>query len=240
MPIYALDRSLRFPDPERADPSGVLAIGGDLSPDRLLAAYSAGIFPWPAEGYPLMWHAPPERFVLVPSQLRINRTLRKVLNRGEFSVTLDHSFGAVMRACSAMPRPGQDGTWISPAMIEAYSALHAMGFAHSVETWRDGRLCGGLYGISLGAAFFGESMFAFESNASKVAFVTLTRQLQAWNFELLDCQVQTPLVTSLGAVGVPRRDFTRALQHALRTPTRPGPWQLDVSLVDAGHGAASP
>ncbi len=230
MPIFALNKSLDFPDPELADPSGVLAIGGDLRPERLLRAYSLGIFPWPCEGYPLMWHAPPRRFVLAPAQLTVGRTLRKVLKKHPFVITLDRRFADVMRACSAAPRPGQDGTWIDEAMIKAYSTLHRMGHAHSVEAWRGEELVGGLYGISLGKAFFGESMFALADNASKVAFATLVRQLARWEFELVDAQVETPLLASFGAVSVPRRDFSRALAHALQAPSRLGPWQLDEAL----------
>jgi len=230
MPIYALNNSLEFPDPERADANGLLAIGGDLRPERLMRAYSLGIFPWPCEGYPLMWHAPPERFVLAPTQLTIGRTLRKVLKRRAFVVTLDNRFEDVMRACSRVPRPGQDGTWIDEPMIKAYSALHRMGHAHSVEAWQADRLVGGLYGISLGKAFFGESMFALQANASKVAFATLVQQLACWHFEIVDAQVHTPLLASFGAVSLPRRDFSRVLAHALDAPSRPGPWRLDDSL----------
>ncbi len=228
--IARLTAELRFPDPEDAHPSGVLAVGGDLRPERLLLAYRQGIFPWPAEGYPLMWHAPPERCVLAPGLLRVNRTLHKVLKRHPFSITLDTSFAEVMKACALAYRPDQDGTWITPEMLAAYTDLHRRGYAHSVEAWREGQLVGGLYGISLGKAFFGESMFAVADDASKVAFVTLVRQLQAWAFTLVDAQVETPLLAGFGATLVPRRVFGQLLAHAVAAPDRRGPWQLDEGL----------
>lgn len=234
MPIFALNDQIAFPDPELAHPSGVLAVGGDLRPERLLAAYSQGIFPWPAEGYPLMWHAPAERWVVPIPELRVNRTLRKVLHKHPFEVRLDTAFEEVMRACGEVPRPGQDGTWITPEMLDAYGTLHRMGYAHCAEAWQDGQLVGGLYGVALGAAFFGESMFATVDNASKVAFVTLARQLQAWGFRFVDAQVETPLLTSLGARPIPRAEFGRWVREALMSPWKPGRWRIDPALA---HGA---
>ena len=234
MPIVALGSALTFPDPERAHESGVLAVGGDLSPERLLLAYRTGIFPWPAEGLPLLWHAPPDRFVLAPDQLRIGRTTRKTLKRHLFTVRLDTAFADVIAACAHTERPDQPGTWITDDMIAAYSELHRRGHAHSAEAWRDGKLVGGLYGVSLGGAFFGESMFAREDDASKVAFITLVRQLARWRFVLVDCQVETPLLASFGAQSVPRQVFGQILAHALQVPDRVGPWPLDADL---GHGA---
>lgn len=236
MPIFALGDDLAFPDPALAHASGVLAIGGDLRPERLLLAYSRGIFPWPAEGYPLMWHAPPERFVLSLDQLHVGRSLRKVLRRHPFEIRLDTAFSEVMLACAETPRPGQDGTWITDEMLAGYAALHRMGQAHSVEAWQGGILVGGLYGISLGGVFFGESMFARAEDASKVAFVTLVRQLQRWQFTMIDCQVETPLFAAFGAEFVPREVFQQVLRFALQQPTRMGPWLLDADLQRGADG----
>jgi leucyl/phenylalanyl-tRNA--protein transferase len=230
VPIYALGEDLAFPDPELAHPSGVLAVGGDLRPERLIEAYARGIFPWPDPELPLLWHAPPERFVLPTAELEVPRTLRKVLRRHAFEIRLDTAFGAVMQACSEVPRPGQDGTWISDEMREGYGALHDLGLAHSAEAWRDGELVGGLYGVSLGTMFCGESMFARADDASKVALVTLVRQLQRWGFGHVDCQVHTALFARFGGRLVPRRQFTRLLEAALRQPTRQGAWRLDDDL----------
>lgn len=231
MPIFRLRaKDLAFPDPELAHESGVLAVGGDLKPERLLLAYSSGIFPWPAEGYPLLWHAPEERAVLDPAQVRVARTLRKRLHKQPFEVRLDTAFAEVMQACSTAPRPGQDGTWITAEMIEAYCTLHRMGYAHSIESWQDGELVGGLYGISLGRAFFGESMFARRDDASKIAFVTLCAQLTRWQFAFVDAQVMTPLLDSLGAQLVPRQTYGQMLAFALQFATRQGQWKLDADL----------
>ena len=213
-----------FPDPVLADDSGLLAVGGDLSPDRLLAAYSLGIFPWYSEHYPILWHSPDPRFVLPLDRLQINRSLRRAL--GRYEVTFDTAFGDVIDACASVPREGQDGTWITPEMRDAYLALHQLGFAHSVEAWRDGELAGGLYGVSLGAAFFGESMFHKRSDASKVVLVRLVERLHAWSFQLLDCQVHTAHVERLGSVNWSRDRFLKTLGQALAVPTRRGPWTL--------------
>lgn len=232
MPIFRLRaKDLTFPDPELAHESGVLAVGGDLRVERLLLAYSSGIFPWPAEGYPLLWHAPAERAVLDPRQVRVGRTLRKRMNKKPFEIRLDSAFSAVMQACSTAPRPGQDGTWITEQMIDAYCELHQMGYAHSVESWQGGELVGGLYGVSLGKAFFGESMFARSDDASKIAFVTLCAQLTRWQFAFVDAQVLTPLLDSLGAQLVPRQTFGQMLAYAVQFPTRQGQWKLDPDLL---------
>ena len=234
MPIFQLNEQPVFPPTHLAEPSGLLAIGGDLAPQRLVQAYAQGIFPWFNEGDPILWHAPPERMVLQPADLRINRSTRKALKSGVFAVSMDSAFGAVIEACAAIPRPGQHGTWITDDMADAYERLHRMGLAHSVETWRDGELVGGLYGVSLGAAFFGESMFSLAPNASKVAFVTLVQQLQRWEFTLIDCQVHTPLLESFGALEVPRLAFEELLYEALDRPTRAGSWgsQKENSALD--------
>jgi len=191
MPVYRLPRELLFPDPEEADPSGLLAVGGDLSVRRLLLAYSMGIFPWYTEGEPILWWSPDPRLVLEPSSLKITKSLGRTIKKGVFSVTMDRCFARVIRKCATIERKHERGTWITRDMIAAYCRLHRQGFAHSVETWERGRLVGGLYGVSLGAAFFGESMFAERSDASKTALVFLAGALAVWGFVLIDCQVRT-------------------------------------------------
>lgn len=213
-----------FPNPERADRSGLLAVGGDLRPTRLLNAYAHGIFPWYSEGQPILWHSPNPRFALTPEQFHLPRSLGKAMRKAPFEIRYDTAFEQVMRFCAETPRPGQSGTWITDEMLHAYVELHRLGFAHSVESWQDGRLVGGLYGVSLGAAFFGESMFAHVSEASKVAFATLVPRLQGWGFELIDCQQETEHLARFGATPWPRKQFLAALTHALQKPTRQGAW----------------
>lgn len=216
-----------FPDPRSADEgTGLVAIGGDLLPERLLSAYAHGIFPWYNED-PILWFSPDPRMVLRLPELRINRTLCKNLRRGHFEVRLDTAFHEVIHACASAERPDQDGTWISEEMIEGYEALHELGYAHCVEAWSDGELVGGMYGVSLGAGFFGESMYATKSDASKVAFVQLARQLETWNFHFLDCQVHTEHMGRFGATEWPREDFLAALDRALECETRRGKWRFD-------------
>ena len=229
MPVYRLDERLVFPPPERGPRWGPIAVGGDLRPERLLLAYSMGIFPW--QGDPLHWHSPDPRMVLLVEDLRVTKSLAKKLRQSRFSLSIDRSFRDVMTECATVPRPGQDGTWITPQMVDSYTELHRRGVAHSVEAWEDGALVGGLYGLSLGAAFFGESMFSRARDASKAAFVTLVRQLARWSIPLVDCQVYTPHLASFGAAEWPRREFLRALAEALDEPTRVGPWRLDDDLA---------
>lgn len=225
MPVFILDPdSDEFPDPEQADRSGLLAVGGDLRPARLLNAYAHGIFPWYSEGQPILWHCPHPRFVLEPSRFHLPRSLARTIRRGEFEVRYDTAFAQVIGACAEMSRPGQDGTWITDEMQAAYVELHELGFAHSVESWQEGRLVGGLYGVSLGAAFFGESMFARVSEASKVAFAHLVPTLQRWGFTLIDCQQQTEHLARFGAEMWPRRKFLAELARALEVETRRGRW----------------
>ncbi|MFP8873942.1 MAG: leucyl/phenylalanyl-tRNA--protein transferase [Myxococcota bacterium] len=214
-----------FPDPRRADADGLLALGGDLRPERLLSAYARGIFPW-YESDPILWFSPDPRMVLVPRDLYVSRSLQKTMSQGRYSVRMDTAFDRVIRACAEIPRPGQDGTWITPEMIEAYVELHRLGYAHSSEAWQEGELVGGAYGISLGSAFFGESMFAAESDASKVAFVSLVEQLDAWGMSIIDCQVPTAFLASFGGIEWPRDHFLDVLDTALETPTRAGPWSF--------------
>jgi leucyl/phenylalanyl-tRNA--protein transferase len=225
--IFRLDHRLIFPPPQLAEDNGVLAVGGDLSEDRLILAYSSGIFPWPHEGLPLLWHSPDPRTVLVPKEIHVGRSLEKQIRRGTYEVRFDTAFRQVMRGCSQKERPDQDGTWITDEMIEGYVALHRRGLAHSIEAWRGDELVGGLYGVSLGGAFFGESMFAEAPDASKVAFATLVRQLDRWGFDFVDCQVHTEHLERFGAVEWPRTRFLAALKKALKKPNRVGPWTLD-------------
>lgn len=214
-----------FPAVESAlrDPNGLLALGGDLKPRRLCQAYRRGIFPWFNPGDPILWWSPDPRTLLYPARFHASRSLRKVLRRAEHRVSLDQDFGAVIRACAA-PREPEGGTWLVPEMIAAYERLHDLGFAHSVEVWLEGELVGGLYGVAIGGAFFGESMFSRASNGSKIALAHLCAQLHAWNFELIDCQMRTEHLISLGAVEVPRTDFIRQLERLRDLPGRPGRW----------------
>ncbi|HSH69304.1 MAG TPA: leucyl/phenylalanyl-tRNA--protein transferase [Deferrisomatales bacterium] len=219
---------LPFPPVELAltDPDGLLAIGGDLSPSRLLEAYRHGIFPWFSEGQPILWWSPDPRAVLFPDRLHISRSLGKTLRRGRFRVTADRAFREVVAGCAA-PRSGHDGTWITGEMADAYARLHDLGTAHSVEVWESGDLVGGIYGVALGRVFFGESMFSRATDASKVAIVHLARQLQRWEFPLLDCQVHNPHLETLGAERIPRKQFLAALDAHCTRPPVPAPWHLE-------------
>jgi leucyl/phenylalanyl-tRNA--protein transferase len=218
-----------FPPVETAlaDPNGLLAMGGDLSVERLLDAYRHGIFPWFNPGEPILWWSPDPRMVLVPDEVRVTRSLAKRIRNAGFEVRLDTAFADVMRGC-AEPREGAGGTWISPAMVAAYTRLHQAGYAHSVETWREGKLAGGLYGVAIGRMFYGESMFSREPDASKVALVRLARQLQQWGFGLIDCQMETPHLASLGARTMPRAAFTARLSELVNLPHLSGPWRFDA------------
>jgi len=219
-----------FPDPRNADRKGLLAYGGDLEPKRLLGAYARGIFPWYERG-PVLWFSPDPRMVLLPDELHLGRSLRRRLARSRFEVRFDTAFERVITCCAEVPRRDQVGTWITPDVVDAYLRLHEQGYAHSVESWRDGELVGGLYGVSLGAAFFGESMFSRESDASRAAFVALVRQLRAWEFELVDCQVPSEHLARLGARAWSRGRFLDALDRALEQTTRVGSWRWEASLA---------
>ena len=212
MPIYQLPKQLVFPNPNLADESGILAIGGDLSPKRLLLAYQNGIFPWFNEQDPILWWSPDPRMVLFPSQLVIAKSMRSIFNQKKFRISVNENFRSVMQNCGQMPRQGQNGTWISPQMLDAYQNLHELGFAHSVEAWQNNELVGGLYGIILGKCFFGESMFSNVTNASKAAFITLIKNLEAQGFELIDCQVYTQHLESLGEKLINRSLFLDLLK----------------------------
>jgi leucyl/phenylalanyl-tRNA--protein transferase len=246
MPLYLLSDAILFPPVEHAE-DGLLAVGGDLRPERLLAAYAQGIFPWYGEGEPILWHSPDPRFVLEASRFRIPTSTRKLLRAHPFRLTMDLAFERVIAGCASAPRPRQRGTWITDEMRDAYIRLHGLGFGHSVEAWSAGSggdLAGGIYGISLGGVFFGESMFARETNASKVALVALVRQLQDWGIELIDCQVYTPHLARFGAASVPRRDYLELLRQALLKPTRRGPWEFTSHQTNGsappGVGGAEP
>ena len=227
MPVFRLSERLAFPPPELAEESGLLAVGGDLRPERLLLAYQLGIFPWYHDGLPILWYSPEPRMVLEADRLVVNRSLRKSIRRGRYQVTLDTAFDRVIRACAEVPRPGQDGTWITSDMLAAYLRLHEIGYAHSVEAWDGAELAGGLYGVSLGGAFFGESMFARAPDASKVAFVALVEQLLRWDIRLIDCQVHTEHLERFGAEEWPRERYLARLAVALERPTRRGRWAFD-------------
>ncbi len=222
-----------FPPVENAlsEPNGLLAVGGDLSPQRLLEAYSKGIFPWFNEDDPILWWSPDPRMVLFPDELKISRSLRKTLKKDHYQIRTDCSFTQVMHACAA-PRRGQAGTWIHPKMIAAYTILHEMGLAHSIETWMDGVLIGGLYGVSLGKVFFGESMFSLVPDASKIALVHLVKQLQYWEYGLIDCQVKTGHLASLGAREISRVEFGQKLNTLIIGSKPVNKWNFDRVLID--------
>lgn len=224
-PFPPLDSALR-------EPNGLLAAGGDLSPQRLIEAYSHGIFPWFNPGEPILWWSPDPRMVLFPGELKVSRSLRKTLKKRDYEVRVDTAFRQVMKACAA-PRDGHGGTWITPAMIDAYTELHRQGLAHSVETWMEGKLVGGLYGISLGRMFYGESMFSLATDASKIAFVHLVRQLERLGFGMIDCQMKTAHLASLGAREIPRAEFSQRLANLVTLPGQTAHWQLDTDLL---HG----
>ncbi len=226
MPIFRLTKSLVFPPAHYAEPDGLLAIGGDLSIERLLLAYQLGIFPWYSHNTPILWWSPDPRLVLFPGELKISTSLHRVIRKGVFQITADCAFRAVMEHCASTPRKSGEGTWIVPEMIEAYCALHKAGFAHSVESWREGRLVGGLYGVAIGQVFFGESMFALESDASKTAFAHLVSMLRQWDFALIDCQVTTDHLQRFGAREIPRKDFLLLLKRALESHSPGGAWSF--------------
>lgn len=237
MPIPWLNphESAHFPPVEEAllEPNGLLAAGGLLTPDWLLAAYRRGIFPWYEQGDPILWWSPDPRLVLVPAEVHLSRSLRKLIKKQPYVVTLDRDFPQVIAACSG-PRDGSDGTWITPAMQHAYCELHTRGHAHSVEVWDGEELVGGLYGVAIGRMFFGESMFSTLPNTSKIALVYLARQLQQWRFGMIDCQVHTKHLQAMGAREISRREFLRSVERNVTIKTTEGPWQFDrqLSVID--------
>ncbi len=231
MPVFRLTDEFAFPSPEYADDDGLLAVGGDLRAERLLLAYANGIFPWPHEGMPLLWFSPLDRMVLPGRELHVSRRLGRTIRSGRFEVHLDRNCREVITACASIRRGDEQGTWITGQMIEAYSRLHDLGFVHSAESWFEGELVGGLYGVSLGGVFVGESMFARVRDASKVALVTLIHQLMRWQIELVDVQVHTDHLESFGAREWTRERYLAERERVLEQPTRRGPWRLDDDLA---------
>jgi leucyl/phenylalanyl-tRNA---protein transferase len=233
VPAYLLTDDLVFPPPEGASPEGVVAIGGDTSPERLVLAYSQGIFPWPHRDLPLLWFSPDPRFVLRFDRVHVGRSLRKRIRAGGYEVRVDTAFEQVIDACASAPRPGQDGTWITEEIRSGFCALHRLGLAHSIETYREGELIGGLYGVALGRSFCGESMFSRSDDASKVATVALLGNLCALGFHFVDCQVYTDHLARFGAEAWPRARFLSALRRALGEPTVRGPWRFALTPAQA-------
>jgi len=225
--IFRLPKEHVFPDPELAETSGLLAIGGDLHPRRIMLGYRQGIFPWYADDQPILWWSPDPRSVLIPSRLKVGRSLKKRLRQAPYEVRLDTAFADVIRACGSIIRPDQEGSWITPEMEESYNQLHEHGYAHSAEAWLDGELVGGLYGVILGGIFFGESMFSRASDASKIAFVHLVRQLEVWGVELIDCQLQTDHLDRFGAEPMARCAFIEAIDRLAEKHVSPQQWSFD-------------
>lgn len=224
-PWLGEDDHFPFPDSSEWGEDGLVAVGGNLSPGMLLSAYRQGAFPWFGEDDPILWQSPEPRFVLFPGEVRCSQSMRKVIRRGAFEIRLDTAFDEVIGACSSQARPGQSGTWITPDMVQAYSGLHRLGYAHSVEAWKDGRLAGGFYGIALGKAFFGESMFHRETDAAKAAFIPFAWRLADEGYRFIDSQARTEYMASLGAREIPRRDYLRRLGEALAAgESAVGPW----------------
>ncbi len=229
MPVFRLTEEIVFPPPELAEDDGLLAVGGDLGLKRLILAYSMGIFPWYSDDSPILWWSPDPRLVLFPEDLKVSRSLRQTIKKGTYRITFDHAFERVIRGCAESRRKDENGTWITEEMIGAYCRLHDEGVAHSVESWADGELAGGLYGVALGRVFYGESMFARKSDASKVAFVKLVERLIKWKFRIIDCQVTTRHLISLGAKEIPRSEFLKMVKKALKVRTPQGKWDLENS-----------
>ncbi len=234
MPVYRIPPQLWFPDPALAEPSGLVGVGGDVSPERLLLGYRRGIFPWYSIGQPILWFSPDPRMVLDTDHLVVPRSLAKRIRQQRFDIRLDTAFLQVLVGCAATDRPGQDGTWLTPALISGLLALHEQGYAHSVEAWQDGELVGGLYGVAVGRLFSGESMFSLVPDASKVAFVHLVRQLEIWGFPRVDCQSYTPHLARFGAIDIPRARYLQELGPLVDAPGRPGKWAFDADFACDG------
>lgn len=226
MPVFLLSDKIAFPPPHLAPKDGLLAVGGDLSQKRLLLAYSMGIFPWFSDNEPIMWWSPDPRLVLYPRDVRVSRTLSKIIKKNMFHLTMDSAFDQVINQCAQTRLQNNEGTWLVKDMIDAYCKLHESGFAHSVEAWYNNKLAGGLYGVSLGRCFFGESMFAHFSNASNVALVRLVEYLNDLSFDMIDCQVTTDHLIRFGAREIPRVRFLEQLEKSLEKPTLRGKWSL--------------
>ncbi|MGD8981110.1 MAG: leucyl/phenylalanyl-tRNA--protein transferase [Desulfobacterales bacterium] len=228
MPVFLLSDTIEFPTPHLASKDGLLAVGGDLSQERLLLAYRMGIFPWFSNNEPILWWSPDPRLVLYPHEIKISKTLRKIIKKDVFSVTMDLAFKEVINECAHVRVQKNEGTWIVKEMIDAYCNLHDSGFAHSVEVWHQGYLAGGLYGVSLGKCFFGESMFTRISNASNVGLVKLVEHLKELSFDMIDCQVPTEHLTRFGARQIPRMHFLHQLENSLKAPTQKGKWRFGI------------
>ncbi len=224
MPVFLLSDEIKFPSPQLARNDGLLAIGGDLSRKRLLLAYSMGIFPWFSCENHILWWSPDPRLVLYPYEIKVSKSLKKIIKNKKFTVTIDQAFNQVINCCAKIRLQNNEGTWINEDMIKAYCGLHESGFAHSVEAWHEGELAGGLYGVSLGKFFSGESMFTRVNNASKVALVFLVEYMRKLSFDMIDCQVSTEHLVNFGAREIPRKDFLKQLEKALRFPTKRGRW----------------
>jgi leucyl/phenylalanyl-tRNA--protein transferase len=227
MSVFLLSQKIEFPSPHFAEEDGLLAVGGCLSEERLLLAYRMGIFPWFSEGDPVLWWSPDPRLALYPQELRVSKSLQKVIRKKQFHLTMDTAFTRVINACASSRTQNNEGTWLTEYMIESYIKLHESGFAHSVEAWYKGELAGGLYGVSLGRCFFGESMFTRLSNASKVAFVALVHFLEKMSFDLIDCQITTRHMVRFGAKEVPRAMFLKQVEDSLQSSTKKGKWSFD-------------
>lgn len=229
MTVYQLGKELVFPSVKDAEPDGLLAFGGDLSQDRVLLAYKRGLFPWFSEGDPILWWSPDPRLVLYPEQFKISNSLGRIIRSNKFHIQYDTHFEEVVDKCKIVARKGQEGTWITKIMKEAYSSLHHAGYAHSVEAFLEGKLVGGLYGVSIGSCFFGESMYSEVPNASKVALSYLVSLLKSWNHKMIDCQVTTGHLLSLGAIEIPRNEFIKQLNLCLKDKTRIGNWKESIN-----------
>ena len=235
MPVFRLSHRIEFPPAYLSREDGLLAVGGDLSLKRLLLAYQMGIFPWYNWDEPVLWWSPDPRLVLFPEEINVSRSLKKVMKKKTFTITMDRAFDQVIGSCASIRTDNSEGTWIGKNMIDAYIRLHQEGYAHSVEAWSGNKLVGGLYGVSLGSCFFGESMFSYESNASKTAFASLCAYLRHRDFSLIDCQVKTRHLMGFGAKEIPRDEFLAILATSLERPTLRGTWEYDEPSVPDGH-----
>jgi len=227
MPVFQLTDKIIFPPPEMAEENGLLAIGGDLSPERLLLAYSNGIFPWYSEGEPILWWSPSPRLVIFPDEFKMPKRLSRLMRQKTFSVTMDSAFRQVITSCANVDQRREKGTWITQDMVEAYCLLHELGFAHSVECWQNKKLVGGLYGVSLGGIFFGESMFSSAPNSSKIALASLVKKLLEKDFDLIDCQMKTEHLIQFGAREIPGPEFEKLLAKSMSSSIQTGKWHID-------------
>lgn len=232
MPVYKITDELIFPFPDLAREDGLLGVGGDLSPTRLLLAYENGIFPWFSANDPIMWWSPDPRCIIRPGDIHVSRSLKKFMRKTDFSISADTDFRSVIEACSKVPRKEEGGTWIGKEMVEAYCELHHLGMAHSIEFWHEKKLVGGMYGISIGASFFGESMFSFLPNASKIALLILCRFLERKNFVMLDCQLYNPHLESMGAIEIDRAEFLEMLKESNKIATKRGSWEEEFTCSE--------